>query len=69
MQLIEAEKTDFISSTERLRQMEVSPKQALEVARDDAPSVRTVISRLHAETEQRYTTKKTKSGILVWRVK
>lgn len=63
------EPTGVINTTDTLKRLRVSKSQALNVELSDAQSVRTIISRLHRETDFRFKTTKTPTGILVWRLK
>lgn len=56
------------TTTDMLKSMEISQSQALNVELSEAASVRTLISRLHKDTDLQFRTEKTDTGILVWRV-
>jgi hypothetical protein len=71
METVSAKIEDYtVSTSDKLRNMTVSKKQALEIPAADSASVRSLISRLHQENKSiKYITTKTDTGILVWRVK
>lgn len=50
-----------------LREMPVDLKNALEVDKEDAHTVRQTIYRLTKESEKEFMTARTPTGILVWR--
>jgi hypothetical protein len=70
MQLVEARIGESNQTTTyTLRNMKVSKSKALNVELSEAASIRTLISRLHKDTDLHFRTEKTGTGILVWRVK
>jgi hypothetical protein len=67
MQLVSAEKDETAGITVKLREMEVSKTTALAVESEKVFSARAIITTFHKDTEMRFTTRKTDTGILIWR--
>jgi hypothetical protein len=68
MQFIQAEKKEKIGVTAFLNNMEISNSIALQINQEDVDTARSIIGRIHRETSLRFTTKKTGTGINVWRI-
>ncbi len=54
--------------TDILKNMPITVLEKLDVTEEDAATVRTTISRLHEDGFE-FSTKKTETGIMVWRTK